>query len=378
VIRVEQVSEISDLARFKDEWKSLDCRSAEGTVFETYEWLTTWLDCFWKGRQISFLFLRDENSLVGMVPLLNDSTGDVWCAGALVSPINGHSPWANVLYTENLPAILEAALNHLANGYGRFSLAFTNVLAAGSLVQIFPEVAKRLKVHTRLLPGSAPLVLQINSDWDTYLKSRSRHTARETKRKVKRFDGAGHAERVIFTGADCLDRAMEDILHIEENSWKEEIGSSFTARDNLSRFYGTFATLAAQNDWLRIYLLYLDSKPVAHIYGAVYRNHYYALKTSYHSDYRHLAPGIVLFDHAFRDAFARKLDSFHLLGQIARWKQEFANDIEKNVSICAFSKGLPHCVWCDFYQCHLKGYVKTQWPFLVAAKKKMLRLFAKK
>jgi hypothetical protein len=378
VIHVEEVSEISELVRFKDEWKALVPRSVEGTVFETYEWMTTWLDCFWEERPISFLFLRDEKSLVGMVPLLNDHKGELGCPGTLVSPINGHSPWADVLYTENLPAILEASLNHLAKKQRHFSLVFPSVLATRPLVPILPEVANGRRMHTRFLAGSAPFVLRINGDWDVYLKSRSHHTARETKRKVKRFDGAGRAERVIVDNVDCLDRAMEDILLIEEHSWKEELGSSFTAKGYLSRFYGTFAALAAQNNWLRIYLLYLDSKPVAHIYGAEYRNQYYALKTSYHSDYRNLAPGIVLFDHAFRDVFARKLESFHFLGQATRWKQEFANDVEKNVGLCAFTKGFTRCAWCDLYQCHLKGYVKKQWPFLVAAKKKIALMFSKK
>ena len=79
-------------------------------------------------------------------------------------------------------------------------------------------------------------------------------------------------------------------MQIEANSWKQDDGSSFTAAEQLVQFYGRFAVQAAENGWLRLYLLYLDGQPVAHIYGVVFRNHYYALKTSYHSAYRNLAP----------------------------------------------------------------------------------------
>ena len=44
-------------------------------MFDSYEWVTTWLESFWKDRPIAFLFVRDGRSLAGVLPLLSDSDG---------------------------------------------------------------------------------------------------------------------------------------------------------------------------------------------------------------------------------------------------------------------------------------------------------------
>ena len=228
---------------------------------------------------------------MGVAPLLNDKAGDVWCEGTLVSPFNAHVSWASVLCADNNTTRIctEACLDHLAMEQCCVRLAFPSVLAAGSLAQICRRSPAVGRCTAAVLDRSSSPLVHINGDWESHLKSQSRHTAKEARRKVKRFDGAGHAERVVIVSEDRVEQAMRDVLFIEERSWKEELGSSFTAGPGLTRFYGTFASQAAENGWLRLYLLYLDSRPVAHIYGVVLQNHYYALKTSYDMAYRQLS-----------------------------------------------------------------------------------------
>ena len=372
---VEIVTEAFELARYREEWQALLGRGVECAVFDSYEWVTTWLESFWKDRPIAFLFVRDGRSLAGVLPLLSDSEGDLWCAHTLVGLLNGHSPWANVLYAEDLPALLDAALGHLAGEFGRFRLALPRVLAAGSLAGAFADggpgaastcprngshaVAGPLdKRRLGCLPGIAI---------PTY---GARDKTQDQATGKRRPCGTSCRHRHKRAGPD-----LDDIMQIEANSWKQDDGSSFTAAEQLVQFYGRFAVQAAENGWLRLYLLYLDGKPVAHVYGVVFRNHYYALKNYYHSAYRNLAPGIVLFDHALRDAFNSRLEAVHFLGEVSAWKQKLTHDVEHRLSVCLFTRGLPWCAWCDFYNYHLKGFVKGRFPGLVAVKRKVASFF---
>ncbi len=369
MLHIEKVSTVSELTRYEDEWRSLVHRSAEASVFDTCEWVTSWLECFWEDKPISFLFVRDEGSLVGVAPLLDDRAGNIRCG------LNWNCYWVKVLCASNVATILEALFNHLQKQRPRCRLAFPQVSATGSLVRILPQIAIRHGMHTLLAKAASSPCVRVTGDWESYVRSQSRNTARQVKRKVSRFDSAGHSEWVIVDDVDQLDQATEDLLYIEKNSWKEEAGTSLAAREREARCHFTFALKAAKCGWLRLYLLYLDSRPIAHILGVVLRNHYYSLKTSYHSAYRHLAPGIVLFDYALRDAFARGLETFHFLGVEARWKQEFSNDMDTYFTVCAFPRGSPRCTWCEIYRRHLQPFIKTRLPFLIAAKKKAAAIF---
>jgi hypothetical protein len=360
MIRVEQVFNISELAHYEVEWKLLISRMTGASVFDTYEWVTTWLDCFWKDKPICCLFFWKESLLIGILLLLEDQAGVSWCTGSLVSASFWESNRANIICSEDPEAVFEALLDYLYKKRPRFHLAFLQTLAQGPVAQALPEIAKRNRAYTVLFHALPSPIIRITSDWEMYLNSRSRHFAREMRRKVKHFENAGRIQRLTVSNVDQCDQAMQDILCIDKNSWKEEAGSSLHAKPRQAWLYGTFASRAAENGWLRLYLQYLDSKPVAYLYGIVFQNQFYAFKTSYDKAFRQLTPGIVLFDYAFRNIFKQRLEMIDLLGIESRWKNEFANDFKKQVNVC-----------CRMYQKNVKPFIKKTLPFVVSLKKKL-------
>ena len=99
---------------------------------------------------------------------------------------------------------------------------------------------------------------------------------------------------------------------------------------------------------------------------------YYALRTSYDSEYGKLSPGVVLFDHLLGEAFAQGMDAVDFgPGDDSRWKREFANDVRTQVNVCVFSPWSVRCrCWCLVEQ-RLKPFVKKHWPALVKMKNKL-------
>lgn len=372
MISVEQVSEIRELVRYEREWKDLVSGLAGASIFDTYEWVTAWLDCFWRNKPISFLFFRKEGSLVGIAPLLADRCGDIWCAHTFISPVNLHGNRANVICAENPAAVLEALLAYLGRERKRFRLAFPNALSTIPLASFLPEIAARHDMLTIVFPGIASPIIRIRGDWQSYLKSRSTHLAKEMRRKLKLLERAGRAEVLTVTSVDQCSEAMQDILHIEKCSWKEQAGISLSAMPHLAEFHQRFAEEAARRGWLRLYLLHLDSKPIAYVYGVVFQNEFYAFKTAYNHDYQKLSPGIVLFEHVFHDAFDQGLETVDLgLGDESRWKSELANDLREHVNVCVFNRLSLRCRCCRLYQQIIKPFIKQRMPFIVRLKKRL-------
>jgi CelD/BcsL family acetyltransferase involved in cellulose biosynthesis len=177
-------------------------------------------------------------------------------------------------------------------------------------------------------------------------------------------------------------RSLGDVFEIEARCWKQVSNTAMNSQDGVHRFYGTLAERCADRGWLRLYLLLLDGQPVAHIFGAVYGNTYYALKTSFDEAYQHLSPGAVLVAHAIRDAFAQGFSTVDLLGQPSRWKNEFATGMREQVDLCLVSANAFRCRLCQFHQHHLrplveervKPLVRRTLPQVVALKNHLLSL----
>ena len=93
-------------------------------------------------------------------------------------------------------------MGHLVGEFGRFRLALPRVLAAGSLAGAFATAARARQVHARIMEATPSPVLWIRGGWDAYQASQSPQTVRETRRKIKRLENAGRAERLIVTGKE--------------------------------------------------------------------------------------------------------------------------------------------------------------------------------
>jgi CelD/BcsL family acetyltransferase involved in cellulose biosynthesis len=369
MIRVEEVSDSSMLGSYRDQWNALLARSSDASMFDTYEWLTSWIKAFWEGRAIRFLFFWNENELQGIAPLLQDEHGEVWCASSLVCPVNRHGNRASVICAENPAEIFEALITHLQRNRKCVKLAFPYAFTAASVNSILPATAATLGMSSLVVQNIVSPIVRVAGDWPSYLKSRSSHLAKEVKRKVKQFQKAGQVEiKIVSQSDECL-QAMQDILYIDKHSWKQEKGVSLDIVPHVQRLYETFAQTAATSGLLQTYLLYLDSKPVCYVYGVVFHNEYYALRTSYDSEYVKLSPGIVLFDRILNDAFeqGRKVVDFGP-GSDSRWKQDFANDLRTLVNVCVFSSRSIRCRCCGVYQKQLKPLIKRRLPLLVRMK----------
>jgi CelD/BcsL family acetyltransferase involved in cellulose biosynthesis len=118
-------------------------------------------------------------------------------------------------------------------------------------------------------------------------------------------------------------------------------------------------------------LLLLDGRPVAHICGAVYKNVYYALKTSYDEAYRAWSPGILLFWHVLERVFGEGLAIFDFLGEESPWKTGLANDLRRHVEGCVFVDDAYRCRWGAARENRLKPFVREHLPTVVALRRSL-------
>lgn len=363
---IEEVVDAGKLSSYADEWQALADRGRRAEFFQTYEWVTIWLECFWQNRPIRFLFARENGKLTGLLPLLNDTNGERGCCPrTLVLPVNPHARRSDLLYVGGVEELLDPMITQLKHSH--YPLRLRGTLRDDSpLAQEAHGFAQRHGLHLFLRETSSCPVIHLDSSWTNYVASLSRHVRHEMQRKARRLEREGKVEfQVLNTLEDC-DQGLQQVFQIEAASWKQADGSSFTADPKVGRFYSNLARRVAARGWLRIYLLLLNDQPVAHIFGVAYKDEYYALKTSYDSSFAALSPGTVIFFHALRDACEQGIRIFDLLGEETRWKSELATGRRDHVILCLYSKGAYSCHWRKAKEVNLKPWVRQHAPGFVA------------
>lgn len=367
-LRVEEVAATGDLGRYRADWDALAERAPGAELFETFPWVTAWLDTYWEERPLAFLFVYAGEALVGLAPLLDDREGEIGCPRSLVTPVNPHARRCGLLTEGDPGEVVAAMVSHLEGSRRGARLRLRCCDANSAAVAALEAQTPRSLVR----PKDATPIIRLEAGWEAYLASRPRHLRHELARKQKRLESEWDAKWVNVADAGGAERAMTDVLRIERNSWKDREGTSLVSEPSAAAFYNRMARSCAARGWLRVELLYLDGQPVAHILGAVHRGTYYALKTSYDEAYRAWSPGIVLFRHAIRKAFEDGLGTFDFLGADSRWKSELANDARLHVDACVFAGSAWRCRWDRVRVGRVKPFLERRAPALAALRRRVL------
>ena len=384
MLKVEEITRSADLEGYREEWRDLVARTEGALFFQTYEWLTSWIDRFWKDRPLVFLFVRDGDRLIGLAPLIEDQEGRFSFPGSLVLASNEYALRAEFLCGEGAD-ILDSVVRYLRETRGRVRLTLMNVQTGSPLLDQLPAVAKRHRLSSFSLAGWSSPVVRFPDGWQAYLRSRSSHLRSELRRKQRRIEGSGTVTCAAAVTPEESERAIEDVISIERKSWKRGIGRSLDLEPDNERFYRCLARRTAANGWLRLYVLYLNSRPAAFVYGFAFRDEYYAFHTSFDDAYRSLSPGAILFTNLLRDACGRGLQVFlgampasvcdlDRLREEARWKSELATGLCFRANVHVFSGGQIRCHASKAYQTRLKPFLKTRMPFVIEAGRRLRRL----
>ena len=139
---------------------------------------------------------------------------------------------------------------------------------------------------------------------------------------------------VKFSNSDDVDTMMKDIEIIAQNTYHRGMGTGFL---NDKETYYRLKT-AADNGWLKAYILYVESKPCAFNTGIKYGDSFFGEFTGYDSAYNKYSPGMYLFMHVFEDLIDEKVKTIDFGFGDALYKQRLGKSCRTESTVLIFSK----------------------------------------
>ena len=123
----------------------------------------------------------------------------------------------------------------------------------------------------------------------------------------------------LCTGPDEVASVIDEVLAVDDRSWKASVGGALRQRPAMADFYAGLATAAAKAGVLRLHVLRHDGQAIAFEWGIVSNGTSYLLKKGYLPDYASCSPGIVLTLQILREIFADPgLERYDMLGGTPR------------------------------------------------------------
>jgi CelD/BcsL family acetyltransferase involved in cellulose biosynthesis len=175
---------------------------------------------------------------------------------------------------------------------------------------------------TELRRVASPLVTLETSDWDDFLRGKSKNFREQLRRRERKL-AADHDVVFRMATAATLDDDFATLFDLHRRRWGDD--ALFAAPDS-RRFHEDIGHTALERSWLRLWILELDGQPVASLLGYRFAGADYFVQGGRDPDYEQLSVGSLLLFHTVRRAVEDGMAEYRLLRGNESYKWKLATD----------------------------------------------------
>lgn len=332
---IELITSVEKFLALEPEWDRLLETSRSRNVFLTWEWISTWWDCFGTCLEPWVLTAREgpEGRLMGIAPF-----------AVRRFPRAISSPYREAFVLGNG----FTAADHLdiiadANGEREVVLAFTGYLdhpgwdvlrldgiRGDSL--LVASMRQRSSPRWNYLGKSDCPYIRLPARWDEYLGAldrRQRYNLRSRERRLEQESGGKVEFRRIEDKVD-IDAAMSSLFDLHQNVRQAQGQSSRFLQPLQRKFHQKIAHRFHENGWLRLYLLTVDDRAIAASYCYRYGDVVYFFQTGFDRQWSRYGPGSAIIAKSIRESIEEGAHEFDFLRGAESYKLQWATDVRSD------------------------------------------------
>ncbi|MGH8161998.1 MAG: GNAT family N-acetyltransferase [Gammaproteobacteria bacterium] len=328
-IAIEEINDPGRLDTLHDPWTDLLTGNPSDTFFLTWEWGRTWWKHLGKRHVLRILTIRRGGRLIGIAPLVVVPPQPGRLLPFRTTEFIGRRPvgpdYLDLIVRRGEEAAVVGSLSeHLASSPQVVSLG---QVAAGpcpafSLAQSLEK--KGWSVTSRSV-GICPYIGLQGHSWDSYLASLGATHRKNVRRRLNKihrdFDVGFFEAKTEAERRHCL----REFVHLHQKRWRSRGGSNSLTAPEVTLFHDELSRLALERGWLRLFVLRLDGRPAACVYGFFYDRVFYYYQSGFDPEFARYSVGLVAMALTIREAIAEGARSYDMLHGREEYKYLWAN-----------------------------------------------------
>ena len=310
---------VNSLIAVREPWTAMAQHGQN--VFATWEFASTWWKHFGRGRTLLTVAGLDAAGEVAaifpcylwkrrplrVVRFLGNGAGDV--LGPICQP-------------EQRPYMAEAVRRLLDRPLWEW-----DVFVGENLPGDEPWASH---LQGRVLRHEGNPVARLTGTFDDYLRGRSANFRHQARARERRLRDRYTVRFRLCTDPERLDRDLDTLFSLHLRVFGKH--SAFTGAR--SGFHRELARLALEEGWLRLWILELDGRCVAGLYGFRYGGVESYYQSGREPSYDRDSLGMAMLTHAIRSAAADGIRTISLLRGQEAYKYRFATDDQGLDTVC--------------------------------------------
>ncbi|HEY3127940.1 MAG TPA: GNAT family N-acetyltransferase [Acidobacteriota bacterium] len=332
---VEKIEDLAQFENLREEWnQSLKASTSDG-LFLTWEWLYTWWKHLSEKRRLFILLVRSQGELDAIAPL------------ALQPPQPARLlPFRSLQFlgtgsvgSDYLDLIVRQGKEH--DALRTLAQYLTREKLMIELAQVSENSRADSKLVWRLKEQGwsvferktylCPFIKLSGHSWQSYLASlgpaHRYNFNRRLRNLIRQFDVRFDQVR----SEEELSSGLASLVALHNMRWCERGGSNAFHSPALRAFHEEFSRLALRCGWLRLFILWLDGKPAASVYGFRYGRSFLFYQSAFHPAYSKLSVGLIALGLSIKSAVEEGAEEYDLLHGDEQYKFHWAREARELV-----------------------------------------------
>lgn len=337
IVRADiRLSVHEDIASLERDWRDFQTR-ADGTVFQTYEWLSTWQRHIGERRGVrpAIVIGRDaRGAIVLLLPFAVERTRlarQLTWLGSELCDYNAPLLAPDFSLQVSLARFEQLWAEILARLRSHPRLGFDLIHLEQMPAAIGDQPNPLLHLGTIRHPNNA-FVVSLTDSWEKLYAKRSSSTRRHDRTKRNKLAEHGTVTCVHADTSSEISGTLETLI-AQKALWFAEMGvADMFGKPGLREFFFDIATNPQTRHITHVSRLDVGDATLATSFGLTFRGSFYYILASYDRRARltKYAPGIALLHDLLRFAIGRGFRKFDLSLGSERYKREWC-DTEMNL-----------------------------------------------
>ncbi len=304
-----------DFAALRTEWNLLAEMHPTPSAFLRYEWA----DAAWQWQHmnatLALLAVRlDNGDLAGLAPLVQTRDREAGVPFRRLELLSvPDNQFADILFAPgHLTAVARTIACWLKENPHRWDQLTLRLLHNESpTARALFNALEQMGLLTAQQTGTVNYSIDLTGTWENYYRSRSRRLKKGNNLVANRLHRAGELRLTCLKGSEIDEQTGNTLRHLSAISWKQTTGTTLD-QPGPKAFFDRLLQHGRREKWLSVWLLTLDTRPVAAELQLEYKGLVHGLRSDFRADLEALSPGTYLNWKIIEGLFDQGLELYFL------------------------------------------------------------------
>jgi len=303
-------------------------------------WARALAETHLKDHRFRTLVLSRGGVVVGLLPLAAPTPAARFALKRDIGPVYGAYPGRSGLLVQDGNAdLVGAILGQLVEKVPGWDVFLFRVVEGSACHAAVLDVAAQRSLRLREISTTESPYFELPEAWEELVATLPKKTRWTIRKGETELRAHGELEYVEHTEPASTQALLDAIYAIERKSWKEDSGTSITARSWEQGFYDALVPHAAAGNLLNGHVLRLSGAPIAYILGIAGPDRVFVdLKESFDASFAKYSPGHVLKRFAISSLIARGVRTYDFMGRCESYKMRWAQQTYRSLTLVLYNR----------------------------------------